>query len=121
MESFEAHICCRPLAEALGRGGAAAAEGETFLVFEGAGGALFYKVGHTSGGQFTSACTEPLAFCPFCGRRAAARGAAGRPWFADEPEEVTRWRLGETQEVETVVAALAAARGAAEGVHVTDF
>lgn len=99
------HTCCRRLAEALGRPAAEGA-GEAFLVVEGEGGALFYKVGHAFGGQFTSAFGERVAFCPFCGREVGAGGGGRAP---DGPEaEDTSWQLGETQEVETVVAARAA-------------
>jgi hypothetical protein len=120
MELYNSHICCAPLAEALRRA-AAEHSGETFLVVEGEGGALFCKVGHAFGGQFTSAFTERLSFCPFCGRGVGGSERAPSAGASAEPEdEVTRWQLGETQEVETVLAALAA-RGAGHAIHVSDF
>lgn len=119
MGASDLQTCCAALAGAL-RCRAAEDGGETFLVVEGEGGALFYKVGHAFGGQFTSAFTEPLAFCPFCGSAVGEGRAGGAGGAAGPEEEITRWRLGETQEIETVVAALAA-RGAGAAIHLSDF
>jgi hypothetical protein len=113
METFDSQICCRGLAEALGRHAGEGA-GATLLLGVGADGALFYKLGHMAGGQFTSAFGERVAFCPFCGQEVGGDAAGARTLRQLErpDEEATRWLLGETQEIETVVSALAA-RGAA--------
>ena len=66
--------------------------------------------------------SEPAAFCPFCGRGVGGDAVVARalPRLEGPGEEVTRWRLGERSEVETVLAALTA-RGPATPVHINEF
>jgi hypothetical protein len=119
MKMFDSQVCCRGFAEALGRRAGEGA-GAALLIGVGEDGGLFYKVSHTAGGQFTSAFGERVAFCPFCGRGVGAAHAQTRAAAAETNEEVTRWHLGETQEVETVIAALAA-HEAATRIHISEF
>ena len=115
------HVCCRELSAALaGRAGEGAGETLVFGVDE--DGALFFKLGHTAGGQFTSAFGERLAYCPFCGRGVVSAEAATRllPRLEEAGEETARWSLGESQEIETVIAQLAARASAAQ-IHVSEF
>ena len=120
METSDVQVCCRGLAEALVGRGAVEGDGAALRLGVGKDGALFYKLGHTAGGQFTSAFGERVAFCPFCGRGLAG-GAAARAVPADEADgEVTNWRLAETQEVETVFA-VRAARGMTTRIHINEF
>jgi hypothetical protein len=117
MLTNDSQVCCRALAEALG-GRAGEGAGASLHIGVGRDGGLFYKLGHTAGGQFTSAFGERVAFCPFCGQEVAGDSAGGRTSPSDEAaEEVTRWRLMETQEIETVLAA----RAATVQIHVSEF
>ena len=118
MATHDHNVCCRGLAEALAGRVAGEGAGASLLIGVGEDGALFYKLGHTAGGQFTSAFGERVAFCPFCGREVAGAGSAVRRATTAAPdEEPTRWLLMETQEIETVVAA---ARGAATQIHISE-
>ena len=117
MKTSASQLCCHGLAEALGRRAGEGA-GATFLLGVGEDGALFYKIGHTDRGQFTSAFGAQVVFCPFCGHGVGGE-AARHASTAETNEEVTRWRLGETEEIETVVAALVARRAAAQ-IHLSE-
>jgi hypothetical protein len=118
-------ICCRQLVQALR--GAEGPEGETtfFLGFDDEG-RLFYKVGNTLAGQTMSVCTEPLVFCPFCGRRVSDGEVAEAESVSTRwDEEATVLSLEVTREIETILAqggGLAHSMdAAAAATHVTDF
>jgi hypothetical protein len=114
-------ICCRPLVQALR--GAQGASGETtfFLGFDDEG-RLFYKIGNTLGGQLMSVCTEPLVFCPFCGRRVNEREVAGMERVSTvEVEEATVLSLEVTQEIETILAGVGIVQSNRDGAHATGF
>jgi hypothetical protein len=119
-------ICCRQLVQALRCTQAAEGEATFFLGFD-SDGSLFYKVGNTLGGQLMSVCTEPLAFCPFCGRRVAGGEVAGaerNPTAErisnDDEEEATILALEVTREIETVLA-LQPGHDSGGRIHVADF
>ena len=67
MKTHHDSVCCRELAEALAGGVAGEGAGAALFIGLAEDGALFYKLGHTTGGQFTSAFGERVSFCPFCG------------------------------------------------------
>ena len=121
------NLCCRPLARALRRG-PRPADGETtfFLGFD-ADGYLFYKIGNMLGGQQTSVCTEPLVFCPFCGRNVDDAGVvagAERGAAVAADEEATILTLEVTREIETILAlggGIGASHGGRGDMHATDF
>jgi hypothetical protein len=64
----------------------------------------------------TSVCTEPLLYCPFCGRGVAdgETAVAGRITAVAE-EEATVLTLEATREIETVLALVAGGRNS--GAH----
>lgn len=113
MNATDFIICCRRLVGALRQPPQQDGHATFFLGFD-ADGLPFYKAGSFNAGQLTSAFTEPLFFCPFCGRRVrdgvsadaeAAKSRAARAVRAgveDDDEELTK--LEETREVETVFA-----------------
>ncbi len=112
MNATDFIICCRRLVGALRQPPGEDGQATFFLGFD-ADGLPFYKAGSFHAGQLTSAFTEPLFFCPFCGRRVrlggddsanAAKGAARRALTEDRDEELTKLALEETREVETVYA-----------------
>src|SRR5215207_6747992 len=111
MNATDFIICCRRLVGALRQPPGEDGQATFFLGFD-ADGLPFYKAGSFHAGQLTSAFTEPLFFCPFCGRQvrlgaegdAAAKAAARRALPENRDEELTRPALEETREVETVFA-----------------
>ncbi len=108
-------ICCRRLVDELRRG-PGAGDGETFFLGFDEEGSLFYKVGNRLGGQSMSVCTEPLQFCPFSGSRVADGEMSGAGRHAEGfDEEATVLTLEATQEIETVLALVAAAQ--TSGAH----
>ena len=116
-------ICCRELAQAL-RHSRPSGDGAAFLLGFDDDGCLFYKIGNTLGGQLMSVCTEPLAFCPFCGRRvedseAAAAGAGGVPKAADE--EATLLTHEASREIETILALAAGAHDPGVTTRAADY
>jgi len=91
MNATDFIICCRRLVGALRQPPAAGEHATFFLGFD-AQGLPFYKAGSFNAGQLTSAFTEPLFFCPFCGRRVREGGrdeSAARPRVAERDEEQT--------------------------------
>ena len=104
MNATDFIICCRRLVGALRQPPREGGHATFFLGFD-EDGLPFYKA--------SGAFTEPLFFCPFCGRRVrlggddsanAAKGAARRALTEDRDEELTKLALEETREVETVFA-----------------
>ena len=105
MNATDFIICCRRLVGALRQPPREGDHATFFLGFD-KDGLPFYKA--------TGAFTEPLFFCPFCGRRVrlggggdsanAAKGAARRAPAEEGDEEVTRLSLEETREIETAYA-----------------
>jgi hypothetical protein len=108
-------ICCRRLVDELRRGPGRDG-GETFFLGFDEEGSLFYKVGNRLGGQLMSVCTEPLQFCPFCGRGVADGETPEMERITEVgEEEATVLTLEATREIETVLALVAGAR--ASGAH----
>ena len=108
-------ICCRRLVEELRRAPGKDG-GETFFLGFNEEGSLFYKVGNRRGRQLMSVCTEPLLYCPFCGRSVEDGGTAGAGRVAEvADEEATVLTLEATREIETVLALVAGAR--TSGAH----
>lgn len=114
-------ICCRRLVDELRRG-PGAGEGETFFLGFDEEGSLFYKVGNRLGGQLMSVCTEPLQFCPFCGDSVVDGGAPELERITEvADEEATVLTLEATQEIETVLALVAAAAQTSGAHAAADF
>ncbi len=109
-------ICCRRLVDELRRGPARDG-GETFFLGFDEEGSLFYKMGNRLGGQLMSVCTEPLQFCPFCGRGVADVEEMSEAGIITEvaDEEATVLTLEATHEIETILALVAGAR--TSGTH----
>ena len=105
MNATDFIICCRRLVGALRQPPREGGHATFFLGFD-EDGLPFYKA--------AGAFTEPLFFCPFCGRRVrlggdddsanAAKSAARRPLTEDSDDELTTLALGEMREIETVYA-----------------
>lgn len=119
MNSTDFIICCRRLVGAL-REAPRAGEHPTFFLGFDAQGLPFYKAGSFNAGQLTSAFTEPLFFCPFCGQRVREGGrAADAPRAAEAAgdEELTRLAVTRTDddEPETFIASRGGQASAARG------
>lgn len=122
MSTTDFIICCRRLVGALRQPPGAGEHATFFLGFD-AQGLPFYKAGSFNAGQLTSAFTEPLFFCPFCGRRVREGGrdadtsAAARAGEQVIDEELTRLAVTRTDdddnEIETFIASRRAVESAA--------